>query len=451
MSFNGKYTTALTFEHLCQGTLSKLSVEMLKLNGFSFGVRKRTPQRGRARGESASTEETGAEGSGEVYRLQEVDMLQDQGHLREQFLSYLLERMKEAEAAVDYAVKKQEEHQRCLAVKVCEAQALAQQHREGAFETAQMAAQSLQQMRTVRQDAANAIVTRSAVADAEQAAQDAVLRASEADAQATAAAAAADTMVCAKKEHDARLQQLVEEAEARATMATQAWWEAGLRARRLGAFARASAQTADAIAANAKSECGELDFGARSRSPSSSTSTLATLCSPVTSELQHQSWSLRPVQPKSTEERGSGEGERSGFAEGREGAGGAGVPSPTSVEHPTAHASTGRGADARDGEASDKARVGRGRHRRNMVAGQVVDPERLVSLVLSMGGARSLTAKRRWRVSLSTPACISASHASDTPAFLASLPFVPSLSFPSPPRLRLPISTYSSCFWMLCL
>jgi len=78
-------------------------------------------------------------------------MLQDQGHLREQFLSYLLERMKEAEAAVDYAVKKQEEHQRCLAVKVCEAQALAQQHREGAFETAQMAAQSLQQMRTVRQ------------------------------------------------------------------------------------------------------------------------------------------------------------------------------------------------------------------------------------------------------------------------------------------------------------
>ena len=153
------------------------------------------------------------------------------------------------------------------------------------------------------------------------------------------------------------------------------------------------------------------------------------------------------VQPKSAEERGSEGGERSG----REGAGGAGVPSPTSVEHPTAHASTGRGADARDGEASDKARVGRGRHRRNMVAGQVVDPERLVSLVLSMGGARSLTAKRRWRVSLSTPACISASHASDTPAFLASLPFVPSLSFPSPPRLRLPISTYSSCFWMLCL
>jgi hypothetical protein len=420
---------------------------MLERNGFSFDVRKCTPQKGRAAEESASTEETGAEGSGEVNRLQ--DRACPQGHLRQKFLCYLLERMKEAEAAVEYAVKKQEEHQRCLAVKVCQAQTLAQQHRERAFETAQMAAQSLQQMRTVHQDATNAIVTSSAVADAEQAAQDAVLTASEADAQATAAAAAADTMVRAKEEHDARLQQQVEEAEVRATMATQAWWEAGLRARRLGAFDRASAQTADANAANAKSQCGELDFGARSRSPSSSTSTLVTLCSPVTSELQRQSWSLRPAQPKSAEERGSEGGERSGRAEGHEGAVGAGEPSPTSVEHPAVHASTGRGADARDEEASDKARVGRGRHRRNMVAGQVVDPGRLVSLVLSMGGARSLTAKRRWRVSLSAPARVSASHASDTPAFLASLLF-PSSSLPSPPRLRLSISTCSSCFSLLC-
>ena len=164
------------------------------------------------------------------------------------------------------------------------------------------------------------------------------------------------------------------------------------------------------------------------------------------------------AQPKSAEERGSEGGERSGRAEGNEGAVGAGEPLPTSVEHLAAHASTGRGADARDGEASDKTRVGRGRHRRNMVAGQVVDPERLVSLVLSMGGARSLTAKRRWRVSLSTPACISASHASDTLAFLSSLLFVPSSllfvpssSLPSPPRLRLPTSKCSSCFSLLCL
>jgi hypothetical protein len=155
------------------------------------------------------------------------------------------------------------------------------------------------------------------------------------------------------------------------------------------------------------------------------------------------------AQPKSAEERGSEGGERSGRAEGHEGAVGAGEPSPTSVEHPAVHASTGRGADARDEEASDKARVGRGRHRRNMVAGQVVDPGRLVSLVLSMGGARSLTAKRRWRVSLSAPARVSASHASDTPAFLASLLF-PSSSLPSPPRLRLSISTCSSCFSLLC-
>lgn len=163
------------------------------------------------------------------------------------------------------------------------------------------------------------------------------------------------------------------------------------------------------------------------------------------------------VQPRSAEERGSGGGESSGRAEGHEGAVGAesavgaDVPSPTSVEHPAAHASTGRGADARVGEASDKARVGRGRHRRNVVAGQVVDPERLVSLVLSMGGARSLTAKRRWRVSLSTPALVSVSHASYTPAFLSSLLFVPSSSLKSPPRLRLQISTCSSCFSLLCL
>ena len=393
---------------LQQEKLSKARMEMPKSNSTSVDVQKSAAQRDRTWAVSASTEETGAGGSGDVDGLQ--DRTCTQGHLRQQFLSYLLERMKQAEAAVEYAVKVQEEQQRCHAVKVRQAQTQAQHQRQRAFEAARIAAQQLQQARSVRKAAASAVITRrtsSAVADAEQAAQDAVLKASEADAQAAAAAEAAETMVRAKEEQDARLQRRVEDAEARATMATQAWWEAGLKARRLGALARAPKQAVDAIAARRENQWGEPDFGARSRSPSSSTSYLP-LCSPVTSEMQHQhqSWSLssdtQRARLKSAEERGSGARARVGRAEAPEGGGGACMLSPATAEHPGAgpgRASTGNGADARGGEERDsRSRVGRGRPGRNVVAGHVVDVERLASLVMSMGGALSVTAKRRWRV-----------------------------------------------------
>lgn len=110
----------------------------------------------------------------------------------------------------------------------------------------------------------------------------------------------------------------------------------------------------------------------------------------------------RTVQPTDTEERGSGARARVGRAEAPEGGGGACMLSPATAEHPGAgpgRASTGNGADARGGEERDsRSRVGRGRPGRNVVAGHVVDVERLASLVMSMGGALSVTAKRRWRV-----------------------------------------------------
>ena len=117
------------------------------------------------------------------------------------------------------------------------------------------------------------------------------------------------------------------------------------------------------------------------------------------------------VQPTGTGERGPGAGAHFDRAEGPEGGGGAGMLSPASAERPGGfprHASKGNGADARGGEeCGSRAGVGRGRPRRNMVAGHVVDVERLVSLVMSMGGALSVTAKHQWRVCLSSrpPPC----------------------------------------------
>ena len=188
---------------------------------------------------------------------------------RQQQLAFLVQRMKETEAAVELASRRQEQQMECLNAKVKNAQLLQFKRQNHSLQAAEHAACMLEQARCASKAATAAEMDRvtgqeqvsrslddpqpvldqkraqlqvatecaqSAVVQFTQlhhAARDAVLLAHEAEEAATAAVEEVALAVKTREEQEERLRVMVGEAEARATKASEDWWQAGLAFRRL--------------------------------------------------------------------------------------------------------------------------------------------------------------------------------------------------------------------------
>ena len=302
----------------------------------------RVEQRGEEGSDARRSWQQCAQGSAsmlEGLRMRETDISMPEsegqrGHGEQQgYLAYLLQQMKQAEAAVEYAAGVLVEQQECLRVKVALSDTIALQRRTCAFAAAHEAARMLHKARCLRASAnlaaarvrAHAPTPRDAMllricphavrAD-EQLFQGqicgregvagervpeageldvlvglAVLNASEADTLAAAAEAAAVHAASIKMQHERLLQQDVEEAEERATSATRKWWDAVLRSRRL-AFVSPDMPDHQPVASGLRTDAEprRVGLGVRSASPSSCSSGSShahLLGSAVTSEGKH--------------------------------------------------------------------------------------------------------------------------------------------------------------------
>ena len=188
---------------------------------------------------------------------------------RQQQLAFLVQRMKETEAAVELASRRQEQQMECLNAKVKNAQLLQFKRQNHSLQAAEHAACMLEQARCASKAATAAEMDRvtgeeqvsrslndpqsvldqkraqlqvatecahSAVVqftELHHAARDAVLLAHEAEEAATAAVEEVALAVKTREEQEERLRAIVGEAEARATKASEDWWQAGLALRRL--------------------------------------------------------------------------------------------------------------------------------------------------------------------------------------------------------------------------